>query len=92
MALQYSFKPEMVIPPAVLYCSQLFLFVCVCVCVSFKMEFKVLSKFSVKHCIMQILDIDAKITIKCLKNGFMKAQKRLSTIIKLSSSRDPGIV
>lgn len=89
MALQYSLKPEMVIAPAVLL---LFTIISVCVCVSFKMEFKVIFKFSVKHYIMQILNIDAKITIKCLKNGFMNAQKRLSTIIKLSSPRDPGIV
>lgn len=91
MALQYSLKPEMVIAPAVLLLFTI-ISVCVCVCLSFKMEFKVIFKFSVKHCIMQILNIDAKITIKCLKNGFMNAQKTLSTIIKLSSPRDPGIV
>ena len=63
---------------------------CLCVCVSFQMEFKVIFKFSVEHCIMHILNIEAKITIKCFQNGFMDTQKRLSTIIKLSSSRDPG--
>lgn len=89
MALQYSLKPERVIPLAVFL---LFTIVSVFVCVSFQMEFKVIFKFSVKHCIMQILNIEAKITTKCLQNGFMNTQKRLSTIIMLSSSRDPGII